>query len=448
MTEEPETSRRVRSRAMQITRRQSGKIVELLVEGRMDVHWSEHLAAAVREEMRQGSHHIRLDLSRVPYLSSAGIGVLVRLHHQFKSIQGSFAVANCSPTALKSLEITNLADLLVAKDTTAPAEAGEHAATASPPSEARKRFEKNGMVYETFSLAPEAKLDCRTVGDPSSLEQSGFSKACCHTLKVSEGAFAIGLGALGEDFGDCEERFGEFIAAGGAVAYLPTDGTNAADFLLAGGTTLPEAQVCYAIACQGSDPQPFQKLIRFEAAPSNAPIGLSALLASCLQLAETQQAGVVIIAESAGLVGAALRRSPVAAHAGGDVFAFPDVREWLSFTAEPAHTKSVVLLAGVAMREEGARLKNWVRPLGVSPSAAPSVSGHLHAAAFSYRPVPKGKIGLKESVRALFEGQSLEGILHLLCDDRGEAGGRESEFVRGACWIAPIAKIAGEEVQG
>src|SRR5215467_10004536 len=105
---------------MQITKRLSGKTLELLVEGRMDVHWSEHLASAVREEMRQGSHHIRLDLSRVPYLSSAGIGVLVRLHHECKSIQGSFTVTNCSPTALKSLQITNLADLLIAKETDGP----------------------------------------------------------------------------------------------------------------------------------------------------------------------------------------------------------------------------------------------------------------------------------------------------------------------------------------
>src|SRR5215470_5628187 len=110
---------------MQITKRQSGNIVRLLVEGRMDVHWSEHLAAAVREEMRQGSHHIQLDLSRVPYLSSAGIGVLVRLHHEFKSIQGSFAITNCSPIALKSLEITNLVGLLVAKEPAASTEAGE-----------------------------------------------------------------------------------------------------------------------------------------------------------------------------------------------------------------------------------------------------------------------------------------------------------------------------------
>jgi anti-anti-sigma factor len=433
---------------MQITKRLSGIIVELLVEGRMDVHWSEHLAAAVREEMRQGSHHIRLDLSRVPYLSSAGIGVLVRLHHEFKSIQGSFSVANCSPTALKSLEITNLAGLLVAKDKSASVGAAtEQRSAEAPVPQTAKRVEKNGAVYEIFSLEAEAKLECRTMGDPSALTDSGFSETDCHPVQFSAGTFAIGLGALGECFEDCGERFGEFIAAGGAVAYLPTDGTNAPDFLLAGGTTLPEAQVCYAIACHGADAQPFRNLIRFEAASSERTITLSELLEACLELAEIQQAGVVMIAESAGLVGAALRRSPAAVHARAEVFAFPGVREWLSFTTESAHTRSVVLLAGVAVRGDAEKLRSWVRPLGGGANSWPPVSGHLHAAAFSYRPVPKGRIELKESARALFEGQSLEGILHLLTDDRGGTA-RESEFVRGACWIAPIVKFAGEEAQG
>src|SRR5262245_56578071 len=189
---------------MQITKRQSGKIVELLVEGRMDVHWSEHLAAAVREEMRQGSHHIRLDLSRVPYLSSAGIGVLVRLHQEFKSIQGSFAVMNCSPTAQKSLEITNLAGLLVAKEAASSPEAAEPETVETPTLKVGKIVNMNSASYEVFSLRPEAKLECRSIGNASVLAPSGFNKACCHTLQVSEGTFAVGLGALGEDFADCE----------------------------------------------------------------------------------------------------------------------------------------------------------------------------------------------------------------------------------------------------
>src|SRR5437660_10946741 len=97
----------------------------------------------------------------------------------------------------------------------------------------------------------------------------------CRTMQFSDSAFAIGLGALGEHFEDCQGRFGEFIAAGGAVAYLPTDGTNVPDFLVAGGTTLPEVQVCYGIACQGPNPQPFSSLIRFEAKKNGEPVALS-----------------------------------------------------------------------------------------------------------------------------------------------------------------------------
>ena len=67
--------------------------------------------------------------------------------------------------------------------------------------------------------------------------------------------------------------------------------------------------------------------------------------------------------------------------------------------------------------------------------------GHFHAAAFSYRPLKKGDIDLKATVTTLFETESLQGVLHLLADDRQAAGPHQSEFVRGACWIAAVSDI-------
>ena len=81
-----------------------------------------------------------------------------------------------------------------------------------------------------------------------------------------------------------------------------------------------------------------------------------------------------------------------------------------------------------------------LRPLGPKPD----LSGHFHAAAFTYRPVQKGEINLKDTVRSLFETQSLQGVLHLLGDDRSIAGAGESEFVRGAFWVGPISEISTE----
>ena len=174
---------------------------------------------------------------------------------------------------------------------------------------------------------------------------------------------------------------------------------------------------------------------------------LSRLLMECLNLSDAQQLGVVMIAESAGLIGAALRRSPVLAASESNVFEFPRIRDWLSFTAERAYTKSVVLAAGVAMRRSAGALEPAIRPFSSASSPEMQVAGHFHAAAFSYRPIQRGQIELKSSIKALFEGQTLEGILHLLTDDRALSGSGETELVRGACWVAPISRTTAEGVQ-
>ena len=433
---------------MQITKRLSGETVELQVEGRVDGYWADHLAAAVDQEIRQGSHHIQLDLSQVAFLSSAGIGTLVRLYKDLKSVQGSFSVSNCSRNVLKVIQLSKLEDVLVAKvmpESLPTNEARKSFAVEAPAPTSIRQVERSGTIYEVYPLDHGSKLECRRLGDATLLERCGYAKEHCRTMQFSDSAFAIGLGALGEHFEDCQRRFGEFIAAGGAIAYLPTDGTNVPDFLLAGGTTLPEVQVCYGIVCQGANPQPFSSLIRFEAKKSDEPVALSLLLESCLDLSDTQQIGIVMIAESAGLIGAALRRSPVVAASEANAFEFPRIRDWLSFTAERAYTKSVVLLTGIAVRGSAGALAPVIRPFP-NASGLP-VAGHFHAAAFSYRPVQKGQIELKASIKSLFEGQTLEGILHLLSDDRALSGSGQSELVRGACWIAPISNITAEGAQ-
>src|SRR5215475_627621 len=136
---------------MQISRNKIGALLVLKVEGRLDVYWADHLASAVDEEIRQGSHHIRLDLASVAFLSSAGIGVLVRLARELKSIQGSFAVWNCSPAVQKILEISKLDKMLIGQPgELAPADATtkSESATTLETAPAVEKLEHAGVVYE------------------------------------------------------------------------------------------------------------------------------------------------------------------------------------------------------------------------------------------------------------------------------------------------------------
>ena len=410
---------------MDITSSVTEGVVEMRVQGRLDGYWAGHLDKILSETVREGHDRIRLDLSEIAFISSAGIGILMKYYKQLVAIHGWLVVTNPSKPVRTVLDMTRLTAFLMPPDRPA-AQAPAHAAS--------RRFERAGTVFEVFTIGEGQGLRCRTIGSEKPLGGSGFRADDCAGLRCPDSSFALGLGAFGDSFADCQDRFGEFLAVAGAAAYLPTDGTNVADFLVSPGHEGPELNVLYALTCDG----PLTWLARFDVARAEA-LSLSDLAASCLEIADTEAAGIVFIAETAGLVGAALRRSPVVSVANGaeqdaDVFMHPGIRRWLSFTAEPAFGRALTLAVGVVARPDAKAGHRLLRPLG-SPT---DPVGHVHAAAFSFRPLKKGLVDLKETVGTLFHSEHLMGLLHLLHDDREIAGAGQSELIRGACWIGPI----------
>jgi hypothetical protein len=74
-----------------------------------------------------------------------------------------------------------------------------------------------------------------------------------------------------------------------------------------------------------------------------------------------------------------------------------------------------------------------------------AIRGHFHAASFSYRPLKKGEKNLKATAAELFAVETLQGVLHLINDEREISGAGGSQFLRGACWIGPIGQISVEK---
>lgn len=408
---------------MEITTRRTNAFLELTVSGRLDAYWADHLSTALEDAIRGGADRIQLNLAGVSFMSSVGIRVLLTFYKQLQRINGTLTVTNPSEAVKTVLELTGLDALL----------GGGGAVAAAAPRGAARGLERPGVRFEIFDLRPDAALRCTVVGAPELLEGCRFASEHCRTMRVPDGTFAVGLGALGDEFADCRNRFGEFLAAGGAASYLPTDGSNVPDYLVSSGALVPEVKMLYGLVCAGS----FARLVRFERNEGAGPVTLAELADAGLEIAASDTAGIVMVAESAGLVGAALRRSPALEPAAAAPFGYPEIREWLSFTPERAFPRSLALVVGVAARVDQPPLPPLLRPL----SAQPWPAGHFHAAAFSYRPLPKGVIDVQPTVSTLFEAETLQGILHLLADRRAISGAGESEFVRGACWIAPITEI-------
>jgi len=203
---------------------------------------------------------------------------------------------------------------------------------------------------------------------------------------------------------------------------------------VADGPAAPRAVLASGLSCEGG----FSKLVRFNPKPESEAVPLSELAAVCLDAVGGKVAGVVIAGETLGLSGARLRRSPAVDGASPLRFEVPAVREWLSFAPERTYSVTTVLIAGVAARSPEGPLVAHLRPLG----ATGKLFGHFHAVVFSYHPLPQRTVELGALVRGLFENHQLRDVLHLVWDDRGDAGVGESALVRGVGWVGPITQIS------
>jgi anti-anti-sigma factor len=132
---------------MEISKQEMGDVLELQVRGRLDGYWADHLAQSLDDAVREGTRTLRLNLSEVRYLSSAGIRVLVRAHKQLSALQGSFLVSAPSQAVRSILQLTGLMDLLMPAVTPG--------LKASP--SGAQIFEKENISFEVISLTPEAE---------------------------------------------------------------------------------------------------------------------------------------------------------------------------------------------------------------------------------------------------------------------------------------------------
>jgi anti-anti-sigma factor len=417
---------------VEITRTLQPGSIDLAISGRLDSYWADHLDTAISEVIREGHDCLRLDLSETSFLSSAGIAVLVKHYKQLVRLNGSLLVSKASEPVRFVLEMSRLTTLLC--DADAPA-----AAAPAAPAGGRS-LERGGAHFDIVELDPKGSLTCRAIGDPARLGAPGTDEG--HEVTCRRSMFMLGIGSLGGPFEECRDRFGDLLAVGGAIVYQPADGTNMPDYMVAerasgergsAAPPAPEARMMYGLVCDGS----FASLGRFESTGAAPAIDLPTLAETCLEISGAPAAGVVVVAEVAGLVGAALRQSPFAlagAGSGGGFFAHPQVRERLTFTAERAFARSVALVAGVVARPDAPGDHSQLRPIG----GAAGLVGHFHAAAFPFLPFRKGRIDLHDTVTSLFESERVLGVLHLLHDDRATNGAGANEFIRGACWASPI----------
>jgi anti-anti-sigma regulatory factor len=391
------------------------------------------VAEILERLLREGRRSVVLDMSGVTYLSSPGTQALQQAQQDYASARAELRVASPSREAAEALALADLLPKLLVQP------ASSHARSASGQLLEHTRDDwRSPMalasrgIFEVSSREPGAELYCRVHGRPDAAVRGWIESTDYGTFEFPEASFGLGIGALGEGRTEAGPRLGEIVAAGGAVAHLPTLGAQVPDFDVGLGGHAPRTVLVSGLVCSGG----FSLLKRFSSPSETEPVPLSELAGAALDGIGSQTAGVVMVAEAAGLVGAWLRQSP-----GKKLFRMQldvqGVRDWLGTTPQPTHQGTTVLVAGVVSRRPDDALAPRLRPV----AAGSDLLGHFHAVVFTYRPVPQRTVVLRALVTRLFAQQRVRGVLHLLGDDRGAAGAGQSSFRRGLCWVGPITRV-------
>lgn len=393
---------------MEIEQHGTGDIRTLALSGRLDSRWADHVTAAIAAALRDGAHQITLDLDRVSFVSSAGLRTLLQAHKQIAAARGQLHVSNVSPEARTVLELSGLDSLL------APA-------PISSPTTTHPGFDSATAHWTPLAADPSSSFTAQLWGHPPNPTQAS------QTISLGSTTSALGLGSAGP------APVGEFLHAGSTLFFLPSDGAGSPDFVQATADRTTTVFSPYGASFEGTP----ALTLRFSQKPDVSPIPWSEIVHTLGTQLSTDRFGLTLLAETASIVGATLIAPPNPADS--TRLDFPQIRDTLSFTTEPAFTRHLALIvAWVEPAQPGTSPNPFLRP--ITPGSP--CSAHAHTVILPYRPIPRDLTDLTPFLTSILQDDSPESVLHLLTDPRDDGVG-DSRFTRGVLWAGPIGTVKG-----
>ena len=95
---------------MKITKTQNGTNLIIALEGRLDTMTSPDLEKELKESLN-GATELTLDFTKLEYISSAGLRVLLSAH-KIMSGKGGMKVTNVNEIVAEVFDVTGFADIL------------------------------------------------------------------------------------------------------------------------------------------------------------------------------------------------------------------------------------------------------------------------------------------------------------------------------------------------
>ena len=226
-------------------------------------------------------------------------------------------------------------------------------------------------------------------------------------VRAEDFRFGAGLASLGDRYEEYGKLFGESFIVDRSLFFLPSVRRPAVDFMLF-SERQPGMEYRFLHGFGFGDA--FRYVAFFEGADGGF-VTLDSLVPALFKLSGANVLGVVFLAESKGIWGMHLKRSPIVENSpknGKAILDPANFPEWMHFPMEPGDINNVVLGVGVALRDREA----------ADPQARAFLPGggshHIHAGIFSKEPLSRNINTFELELRRVATELEVFRVEHLL----------------------------------
>lgn len=356
-----------------------------------------------------GERVLFVDLSKITYISSAGIRTFLVSQKTLKAIGGELILFGLSPAIYQTFKVSGLHSIFkILKD---KEELQQKASQVSAPPKAIS-LEINGIKIEQlkFNTTPGKFF---VIGDQSKMNKSEYSEKEVIAVKHSDIAFGTGLAALGDDFSEYKNLFGESMAIESNFFSYPAIKQPVVDFML---NSLIVGDLSYKFLHGFGFRGNYSSIIRFD--ELNEFITLSELLKLGESLSSSNLFGIVLLAESGGVYGMHLKKIPIIENkpTNGDIFDQRNFADWFDFPLEPANMNRVIAAVGVAVKDKSSISK------ANQAAFSSEANFHIHTGIFEKALLSKNIIEFEKELKRVISEMECSKVQHLLGKSKFKSG--------------------------
>ncbi|MGE5363332.1 MAG: STAS domain-containing protein [Bacteroidota bacterium] len=382
--------------------------VRIVLNGRIDGQSAPEIEKIFLSLTSGGERILVADLTSVSYISSAGLRIFLSVQKTLRQISGEIVLFNMPDIVKEVFRISGFISIF--KHAQTPAELASM--TGEDCSESRtSELTLNGIHIEIKKYNGK-NGKAAVFGNCQKLAASCYDETDVVQLDHASVMFGTGLAALGECYDEYKSLFGETLILKKNFFNYPAIKNSAVDFIYGDLNALSlRYQFLHGFGFSGE----YSSVIRID---EDEPVTLAQITELAKSLAETDLTGIVLLMESAGILGMNLKKIPIKENkpSSGEIFDHENFADWINFPLEPAFSNHIIAGAGLVARDKTVINEEYASVFSEGSDY------HIHAGIFEKGFVSKKPEDFDSELSRVVRELSVSKIQHLLGKSRFKRG--------------------------